>query len=530
MPRDKDFKRHVRRRMDQTGERYTQAREGLRGLDGIEWRVSGDQAAAYVHEVAEDGGRPVHALRCAGDPGSGFGGLQASVPAAEHRGRRVRFSVRLRTQDASGWAGAWLRADGPGNERLSFGSTQDRPVSGTTDWRPLAVVVEVPADADRLVMGTILRGRGAVRMAGPLLETVDADVPISFPYMAHGWLLGGDAPQAYRLTWEQDETPSGPASVAVLGSVTRQATGFGTMSRITAPTPHRGRRLRLAATLRGEAVERWAGLWMRVDDQQHRTLAFDNMEARRLTGTFAWTDASVVLDVPEEAKTVAYGLLLTGPGTVRAAAIRLEPVDERVPTTGTAWTDGWALAGSRADAFALGFEPDERAAGRRVAVLRSVADPGDGFGTLAQWLRFDGAPPPRVRLRATLEGTCERADGGAVLWVRLDGARGEPVAARGEPGLNSIVMRSAPPGASSGPGEQLAIVNAPDPPLRGAFDRLRVEAALDVPPEAVAVGFGVVVAGAGAVRISDLAMEADAGNGRWSPLAGARGLDAAPPA
>ncbi len=45
MPREKDFKRRVRTRMVRTGERYTQAREGLTsGEDRFTWRLTGSLA------------------------------------------------------------------------------------------------------------------------------------------------------------------------------------------------------------------------------------------------------------------------------------------------------------------------------------------------------------------------------------------------------------------------------------------------------------------------------------------------------
>jgi hypothetical protein len=98
---------------------------------------------------------------------------------------------------------------------------------------------------------------------------------------------------------------------------------------------YRGQRLRLSALVRSEGVERWAGLWMRVDGSGRRTLAFDNMQSRGITGTTDWTRYNVVLDVAERESTlIAFGVLLSGAGQISIADVRIESVGPEVPTTG----------------------------------------------------------------------------------------------------------------------------------------------------------------------------------------------------
>ena len=98
---------------------------------------------------------------------------------------------------------------------------------------------------------------------------------------------------------------------------------------------YRGQRLRLAALVCSEGVERWAGLWMRVDGAGRHSLAFDNMQNRGITGTTDWTLYSVVLDVAQRESTlIAFGVLLSGAGQIRIADVRIEPVGLDVPSTG----------------------------------------------------------------------------------------------------------------------------------------------------------------------------------------------------
>ena len=51
---------------------------------------------------------------------------------------------------------------------------------------------------------------------------------------------------------------------------------------------YRGKKVALSAYVKSEDVTGWSGLWMRVDGQDDKVLAFDNMQNRRITGTTGW--------------------------------------------------------------------------------------------------------------------------------------------------------------------------------------------------------------------------------------------------
>ena len=96
---------------------------------------------------------------------------------------------------------------------------------------------------------------------------------------------------------------------------------------------YRGQRVRLAGYLRSADVTLWAGFWMRVDAATRQGVAFDNMNTRPVKGTTPWTRYEVVLDVPEDAVQVAFGILLAGEGQVWADNLSLTRVDSGVPST-----------------------------------------------------------------------------------------------------------------------------------------------------------------------------------------------------
>jgi len=61
------------------------------------------------------------------------------------------------------------------------------------------------------------------------------------------------------------------------------------------------------------ADAQWAGLWMRVDKGPNM-VAFDNTQNRSIKGTRGWQKYAVVLDVPQDATGIFFGVLLTGSG------------------------------------------------------------------------------------------------------------------------------------------------------------------------------------------------------------------------
>jgi hypothetical protein len=144
--------------------------------------------------------------------------------------------------------------------------------------------------------------------------------------------MAGSTPDDY----EGGVTPGGFQSKAAAYLRSRvSSSGFGTIMQQFLADAYRGQRVRFTALVRSEGVERWAGLWMRVDGTGKRALAFDNMNNRAITGTTDWTPYAVVLDVAgRESTMIAFGVLLDGPGQLWMTDVRIEPVGADVPTTG----------------------------------------------------------------------------------------------------------------------------------------------------------------------------------------------------
>lgn len=188
MPQNKDLKRLVRARMDETGENYTQALTALLGetrLDPLPdgWFTAGSRPAEYDAGLlpgtrAYEGRRVIRLRFRAAAPPGGFGTVMQSFDAARYRGRRVRFSAMVRGEEVTDWAGAWLRVDAAGGAR-ALDNMSDRPLRGSTGWTEAACVLDVGEDGASVHFGALLAGAGAIDLARPRFEIVGTGVPVT---------------------------------------------------------------------------------------------------------------------------------------------------------------------------------------------------------------------------------------------------------------------------------------------------------------------------------------------------------------
>lgn len=149
--------------------------------------------------------------------------------------------------------------------------------------------------------------------------------------LPEGWFIAGSHPSDYEAGVMAGAI-DGKAAAHLRAKVA--SSGFGTIMQQFLADTYRGQRVRFAALVRSEGVERRAGLWMRVDGTGKRALAFDNMHKRAISGTTDWTSYAVVLDVAgRESTMIAFGVLLDGPGQLWMADVRLEVVGPEVRTT-----------------------------------------------------------------------------------------------------------------------------------------------------------------------------------------------------
>jgi hypothetical protein len=169
----------------------------------------------------------------------------------------------------------------------------------------------------------------SIRLPGQTQSTKNPAVP-------EGWLLAGSNPRNYETGLDPQASYHGFPS-AYLKAKQSAMEGFGTLMQEFSAGQYAGKRVRLRASVKAEEVADWAGLWMRVD-KGSRAVSFDNMMDRPIKGTTTWQDYEVILDVPQDATDIAFGILLNKSGSVWLNSVKFESVGLDVPATGKALT------------------------------------------------------------------------------------------------------------------------------------------------------------------------------------------------
>ncbi len=158
----------------------------------------------------------------------------------------------------------------------------------------------------------------------------DANPPVLPP----GWRTSGSGrPDIYRVGLDPAE-PGAVRIATVERSGVIEADHFASLMQSILADDYRGKTLRVSAELKARAIERGV-LWMRIDPASGRALRLDNMGGRAINGALRgdvdWTERSIVLDVPDEAASIHYGIMLGGGGELWARNFRLDTVDAARP-------------------------------------------------------------------------------------------------------------------------------------------------------------------------------------------------------
>jgi len=161
---------------------------------------------------------------------------------------------------------------------------------------------------------------------------------------AECWGLRGSAPWDFAVTLDREVRTSGKASALI--SARGESAGYATMFQTSAATPVRGKRVEFSVDLRTRGATRGANLLLRAEDANGRTVAFDNMQTsygadrrpdqlinRGVKGNTEWSTQHVVVDIPNEAQVITYGVSLFGGGKAWIDNARIEVVTDDTATT-----------------------------------------------------------------------------------------------------------------------------------------------------------------------------------------------------
>ena len=239
--------------------------------------------------------------------------LSTALPAERFRGKRVRVSTRLKTQNA-GYTHAWSDSDYSGGATCGISTWKGKTfltgtsgplLSGTRDWTDCTVIVQVPASAERVEFRIYLRGIGKVWSDG--YRVTPADGPASKVDMIEGWHLSALRPQdQYEIGLDDHAGPSGGEAIYLRANTVAPGDSKGDISRCDNANSYAGKDVRLTAhvkavNVRGVNVPGVPGvdvkdahagvlLWMRADAGSKLAILSIGFRspAQRPGGTWTW--------------------------------------------------------------------------------------------------------------------------------------------------------------------------------------------------------------------------------------------------
>src|SRR5947209_267405 len=95
------------------------------------WLISGTDPQDYevgVDRSIADSGRASGYIKSMAGHSKGFATLMQMFRADAYRGKRLRMSGHVKADRIVGWAGLWMRVDGPGGTQLAFDNMRSRPI------------------------------------------------------------------------------------------------------------------------------------------------------------------------------------------------------------------------------------------------------------------------------------------------------------------------------------------------------------------------------------------------------------------
>ena len=324
---------------------------------------------------------------------------------------------------------------------------------------------------------------------------------------AEGWSFaiggdgtpGGQSATEYMAGRDKITAHSGTSSVTIK-SLSDKPQHFRAITQGIRANAYRGKRLCLSGYLKSNAVTSWSGLWLRVDGVD-RELAFDNMFSRAVKGTTDWTQYKVVLDVPDAAGAIYFGVAMDGTGQIWADDLTLEVVDpNQIATTDTHASEpsqlvnldfetaptndspgaipGWIPNGG--SQYDCSRDTSVRHGGTASATLKSRSDKANNFVPIIQAIAADAYRGKRVRLTGYLK--TDKVKQWAGLWMNVAGTN------------ESLTFDNMHDGQK-------------DRSVKGTTDWQPYSIVLDVPQAAQSIRFGALLSGPGQLWVDDLALE-----------------------
>jgi len=262
---------------------------------------------------------------------AGWAQVLQEISAANYRGHRVMFRGVAKVEKMPAGALMYVRVDGPGTSEFASATTEKQSVkfSGTTDWRNFSLVVNVPKQAQDLLLGLAANGPGDLWVADMEFKVVDNNVPLSPEESgmdqpgnvqrrparwSNGWSIVSNDLSAYQASTATPVDLKTPAYF-VNGNPHQergQATPWAALEQEMDATPYQGSMLSLATRLKAVGVSR--GMLSAHTEDAAGALLTKAQSSHDLRKDVSWTDETVHLQIPKNAVKLVISVSLVGGG------------------------------------------------------------------------------------------------------------------------------------------------------------------------------------------------------------------------
>jgi hypothetical protein len=236
------------------------------------------------------------------------------VDIAQFRGKRVRFSASIKSNDLSNWGGLILYTYDDAGRIYAVDDTVGRGITHTTDWKKMEIVSDISEKATDIGLGLHLKGSGSLWLDDARLEIVGQDVPTTDDHNGHLYTAVAENYSAF-----VDELTQRNGHAVVCISSAKQPTGswcwYGTNRRT--PEEFLGKRVRVTAWIKAEKVMGSARLSIWAWTPDGKLVCLDNTATRKIIkGTKDWAKYETTADVPAALQHLDPGFNLFGNGKV----------------------------------------------------------------------------------------------------------------------------------------------------------------------------------------------------------------------
>ena len=427
----------------------------------------------------------------------------------EFRGKRIRFSAMVKTQNTTAASGIWLREDTTGGQRAW--NEYSNAIVGTHEWTRHEYVLDVLPTCTAIEFGAMLEGTGTAEIAEMRIEPTDASEATSQPFFNSilpdspinlnfkdgltGWnesTHDGDEP--YFTSGLDPESKRSGVATPYLACNSAKKGVYGVLTQWIDATPYRGKRVRFSGYVKTSSIKEYGGLMMCVNSSD--SFEWYDTQSHPQKGDQDWSHVEYVADVSQDRTSFTLGINLQGRGTVWMDGLALEVVGNDVAVTPayhrtnslykdpqnldfTHGMDHWAKTANGGVSpnpfYEVGFSRKGVDGSGPSAYLKSSVPSPLGYGVLRQ----DASPSQylgkRVRFSANLKTDSIKKYAGLLLVVvRPSGSFMWTMAKR---------------------------------PIVGTTKWARFEYVADIPDDCSMIMFGVSIQGRGTVYANDFKFE-----------------------